>query len=93
MSYLSMSFESLNFSCFIIASRVPSPARLQIVRTKRYSIPPMTTESAMDELLNVGHDFFAFRSIETGELLNTSRGTPGASQAVPRADSLIPLFS
>lgn len=26
----------------------------------------MTTESAMDELLNVGHDFFAFRSIETG---------------------------
>jgi hypothetical protein len=47
----------------------------------------MTTESAMDELLNVGHDFFAFRSIETGELLNTSRGTPGASQTIPRADS------
>eukprot|EP00243_Klebsormidium_subtile_P004465 TRINITY_DN18454_c0_g1_i1.p1 TRINITY_DN18454_c0_g1~~TRINITY_DN18454_c0_g1_i1.p1 ORF type:complete len:321 (-),score=89.54 TRINITY_DN18454_c0_g1_i1:470-1432(-) len=59
----------------------------EIVRTKRYSIPPMTTESAMDELLNVGHDFFAFRSIETGDVnILYRRRSGGFGLIIPRED-------
>lgn len=30
---------------------------------------PMTVEAALDQLINIGHEFFVFREKETGNLL------------------------
>ena len=40
----------------------------QIVRTKQFSMGPMTAEEAVLQLELVGHDFFVFRSIDTNEI-------------------------
>jgi putative sigma-54 modulation protein len=40
----------------------------QIVRTKQFSVKPMSTEEAALQLELVGHDFFVFRSDESGEI-------------------------
>jgi putative sigma-54 modulation protein len=40
----------------------------QIVRTKQFSVKPMSTEEAALQLELVGHDFFVFRSDESGEV-------------------------
>jgi putative sigma-54 modulation protein len=39
-----------------------------IVKTKQFSVRPMTPEQAVVELELVGHDFFVFRHDESGEI-------------------------
>jgi putative sigma-54 modulation protein len=40
----------------------------QIVRTKQFSVKPMSAEEAALQLELIGHDFFVFRSDESGEI-------------------------
>jgi putative sigma-54 modulation protein len=40
----------------------------QIVRTKQFSVKPMSAEEAALQLELIGHDFFVFRSEESGEI-------------------------
>lgn len=40
----------------------------QIVKTKQFSMKPMSAEEAVLQLELVGHDFFVFRSEESGEV-------------------------
>jgi putative sigma-54 modulation protein len=40
----------------------------QIVKTKQFSVKPMSAEEAVLQLELVGHDFFVFRSDESGEV-------------------------
>jgi putative sigma-54 modulation protein len=40
----------------------------EIVRTKQFSMKPMSAEEAALQLELVGHDFFVFRSDESGEI-------------------------
>jgi ribosome hibernation promoting factor len=40
----------------------------QIVKTKQFSMKPMSAEEAVLQLELVGHDFFVFRSDESGEV-------------------------
>jgi len=40
----------------------------QIVKTKQFSVKPMSSEEAALQLELVGHDFFVFRSDESGEV-------------------------
>jgi putative sigma-54 modulation protein len=40
----------------------------QIVKTKQFSVKPMSAEEAALQLELVGHDFFVFRSDESGDV-------------------------
>jgi len=40
----------------------------QIVKTKQFSVKPMSAEEAVLQLELIGHDFFVFRSDESGEV-------------------------
>jgi putative sigma-54 modulation protein len=44
------------------------PVEELIVKMKQFSVKPMTPEEAVLQLELVGHDFFVFRSDETGEV-------------------------
>ena len=40
----------------------------QIVKTKQFTVKPMSAEEAALQLDLIGHDFFVFRSEESGEI-------------------------
>ena len=40
----------------------------RIVKTKQFSVKPMTAEEAILQLELIGHDFFVFRDADTGEV-------------------------
>jgi putative sigma-54 modulation protein len=40
----------------------------QIVKVKQFSVKPMSPEEAVLQLELIGHDFFVFRSDDSGEL-------------------------
>ena len=47
---------------------VADEAEPMIVKTKQFAVNPMTPEDAVLQLELIGHDFFVFRSADTGEV-------------------------
>jgi putative sigma-54 modulation protein len=47
---------------------VADEAEPLIVKTKQFTVNPMTPEEAVLQLELIGHDFFVFRSADTGEV-------------------------
>jgi putative sigma-54 modulation protein len=47
---------------------IPMSEEPQIVRTKQFSVKPMTAEEAVLQLELVGHDFFVFRDADSDEV-------------------------
>ncbi len=49
-------------------SSVPSEEDAVIVKKKQFALNPMTPEEAILQLELIGHDFFVFRNLDSGEI-------------------------
>jgi ribosome hibernation promoting factor len=47
---------------------IPSEEEVMIVKTKQFVLNAMSPEEAVEQLELIGHDFFVFRSDESGEI-------------------------
>jgi putative sigma-54 modulation protein len=60
------------------APGVPVESEGMIVKTKQFAVKPMTAEEAVLQLELVGHDFFVFRSADSGDVNVVYRRRDGA---------------
>lgn len=51
----------------LIGDRAPELPK-EVIRTKYFSMPPMTIEEAQEQLQLIDHDFYMFRNAESNEL-------------------------
>ncbi|WP_019509178.1 ribosome hibernation-promoting factor, HPF/YfiA family [Pleurocapsa sp. PCC 7319] len=59
-----------------------------VVRTKYFTMPPMTTSEALEQLQLIDHDFYMFHNSETGEInVIYVRNHGGYGVIQPRSDS------
>jgi len=56
----------------------PSEEGPMIVKTKQFVLNPLTPEEAVEQLELIGHDFFVFRSADSGEINVVYRRRDGA---------------
>ena len=60
---------------------------VEVVRSKYFAMPPMTTEEALEQLQLVDHDFYMFHNSDTGEInVIYSRNHGGYGVIQPRVD-------
>lgn len=60
----------------------------EVVRSKYFTMPPMTTQEALEQLQLVDHDFYMFLNSETNEInVIYSRNHGGYGVIQPRSDS------
>ena len=60
----------------------------EVVRSKYFAMPPMTTQEALEQLQLVDHDFYMFLNSETNEInVIYSRNHGGYGVIQPRSDS------
>ena len=66
----------------------PAELPAEVVRSKYFAMPPMTTEAALEQLQLVDHDFYMFHNSDTGEInVIYSRNHGGYGVIQPRVDS------
>ena len=71
----------------INSDRVPE-LPTEVVRSKYFAMPPMTTQEALEHLQLVDHDFYMFLNSETNEInVIYSRNHGGYGVIQPRSDS------
>ncbi len=63
------------------------PPRPKVVRTKKFTIKPMSIDEAVDQMELLGHDFFIFRDAVTSDINLIYRrkdGNIGVIETTPR---------
>ena len=61
---------------------------VEVVRSKYFTMPPMTTQEALEHLQLVDHDFYMFQNSDTNEInVIYSRNHGGYGVIQPRSDS------
>jgi putative sigma-54 modulation protein len=71
-----------------INSDRPPELPAEVVRSKYFTMPPMTTQEALEHLQLVDHDFYMFQNSETNEInVIYSRNHGGYGVIQPRSDS------